>query len=301
MVMWFGRARAGQGFTLIELLTVTGIAIVLGTLIVGALFSAQEAARTAYCRNNLNQLHKLIIIYTQTYGQFLPAFWHERWIGELGLAGGRWRADIAYQMSRPHIKYLWDQWKLFCAAGGQTFPPPTSNTYWVNMCNRMNAIYTGGSHLGVKCPKMENLDDINPMMPMVWNNYQPPGNYLGPVGGERSVYRSSAPVILCPSDTSQYRSDQGCFTSYMGLAKYGWWHRGDCPTTARYYEYHQLQEVTGLIYVYVCNTHRDWMQYTSGKCPTCGATLVRQQVRKPGMGLLLAETEPGTWQYGGCG
>ncbi len=293
--------RARRGFTLIELLTVTGIMIVLGTLIIGALFAAQEAARTANCRNNLSQIHKLVIIYTQSYGQFLPAFWHERWIGELGLAGGKWRADIMYQMRKPEIKYMWEQYNLFVAKKLPTFPPSNGDSNWQNILARMALIRAGTAPY----KKMANCDDVNPLCPMVWNNYQPPGNYLGPNNGESLLQRSSAPLIMCQSDTSQYRSDQGAMTSYMGLAKYGWWHRGDCPTTARYYEYHQLQEVTGVILAWVCKTHRDWMvnwqPTTAPKCPTCGASLVKEQVRKPGMGLLLAETEPGTWQYGGCG
>ena len=86
------------------------------------------------------------------------------------------------------------------------------------------------------------------------------------LGVDRYVKRSGAGFLLCPSDVSYYRCDQGCFASYMSLAKYGWWHRGHTNTTSRYYEYHQIQEVD-----------------------------------KPGERILLAATEPATWQYGGCG
>jgi len=258
------RNRSG-GFTLVELLTVAGIIVVLATLVTTAVFSAQEAARASNCRSNLAQLHKLISIYTSQYGGYLPAFWHERWVGELGLAGGMWRKGITELKQKSYIKYMWDQWKLFLAAGGKTYPPPwpTGGTqpgeqYWNNIRNRMNAIWNGAyGHL-------ENCDDVNPLMPMVWNNYQPPGAYLG--GHERPVQRSSAPFIVCPSDVSLYRCDQGAYVSYMGLAKYGWWHRGNTATTNRFFEYHQIEEVE--------NIHK---------------------------GILLAETEPGTWQYGNCG
>ena len=128
-------------------------------------------------------------------------------------------------------------------------------------------------------PGYTNIDDVNPLMPAVWNNYQPPGHYLGYTwtndtdanrgaygDGARTPERSGAPVTMCPNDESGYRCDQGSLVSYMGLAKYGWWHRNDCPGLSRIYEYHQIQEVTN-----------------------------------PARGILLAESEPGTWQFGGCG
>jgi len=265
--MLLSRSGKRRGFSLIELLTVASIAIVLATLIVTAIFSAQEAARGANCRSNLAQLHKLLMIYTSTYGQFLPAFWHERWIGELGLAGGQWRPDIALLKQKPHIKYMWDQWALFIKTPGvRTYLPPSfvgsgapGLTYWNNIRTRIDQIYQG-----VVYPKIENVDDVNPLMPLVWNNFQAPGHYLGT--GERPVFRSGAPVIQCPSDISMYRCDQGAMVSYMGLAKYGWWHRNNCEGTLRYFEYHQIQEV-----------------------------------REPSRNILLAESEPGTWQAGNCG
>lgn len=274
--MFKGNARRRRGFTLLELLTVTSIAIVLGTLIVTAIFAAQEAARNVNCRSNLSQVHKLMMVYTQSYGQFLPAFWHERWVGELGLAGGQWRPHVAALRKRPDIKPMWDNWKVFLnTPGAMTFPPPSAvgsgakgYTQWRVILYQLYKVYNGTAGY----PKVDNIDDVNPCMPMVWNNYQTPGHYLGNASSsgfsamERSVFRSSAQVILCPSDTSEYRCDQGALVSYMGVAKYGWWHRGDCPTVARYYEYHQIQEVVN-----------------------------------PSRGLLLAETEPGTWQFGGCG
>ena len=264
------RSGAG-GFTLVELLTVGAIIIILATLVTTAVFSTSEAARGAKCRSNLSQLHKLMMNYTTKYGGYLPAFWHERWVGELGLAGGMWRSDIQALKQKPYIKEMWDWWEEFLAMGGRTYPPPSDTGHpeykpcnrigkslWNDIRGRMWAIWTGTyGHL-------ENLDDVNPLAPMVWNNYQPPGHYLG--GHERPIQRSGAPFIVCPSDVSLYRCDQGAYVSYMGLAKYGWWHRGDTRTATRYFEYHQIEEVE--------NLHK---------------------------GILLAETEPGTWQYGNCG
>ncbi len=79
--------RARCGFTLIELLTVISIIAILAALIMVAVVSAQESGRIAHCKNNLSQLNKLIYMYSTTYGGYLPAFWHERWVGELGLVG----------------------------------------------------------------------------------------------------------------------------------------------------------------------------------------------------------------------
>jgi len=259
------RLRARRGFTLIEMLTVSAIAITLATLILTAVFSAQEAGRNANCRSNLSQVHKLMMIYTSSYGQYLPAFWHERWVGELGLMGGRWRTDITKLKQNAKIKAIWDRWKTYLNKGGRTYPPNPGDGDWSFICTEIAKLYLGSP---VGYLKVDNVDDVNPLMPRVWNNYQPPGYYLGtPAGVEgRVAMVSSAPVILCPSDVSAYRSDQGAIVSYMGLAKYGWWHRGGTDTSTRFFEYHQIQEVT-----------------------------------EPTKGILLAESEPGTWQYGGCG
>ena len=201
------RPRGRRGFTLIELLTVVAIITVLAALIMTAVFSAQESARLADCRNNLSQLHKLMLLYTTSYGNYLPALWHERWIGEMGLAG--------------------------CGSWG-SWPPG-------NM-----------------------LHDNHPKVPMVWNNVSDSDEALP----EGFPIRSGAPFLLCKSDVSNFRTDQGCITSYLGIAKYGWWHRGgDISGTSRpFFEYHQIQEFDN----------------TSGR-------------------IMLMEAEPGTWQTGGCG
>lgn len=212
------RSTGRRGFTLIELLTVIAIIIILAALIMTAVFSTQESGRIAHCRNNLNQLHKLIYLYTTTYGNYLPAFWHERWIGELGLAG--------------------------CGSWGR-WPPGNLP---------QDKPVEGGTYDGYMCPQ-------------VWNNLSIGGTT--PFGG--FPVRSGAPFLVCKSDVSNFRCDQGCITSYLGLAKYGWWHRagaGGSIETANKpkFEYRQLQEFDS----------------TSKR-------------------IMLMECEPGTWQTGGCG
>ncbi len=203
------RSASRRGFTLIELLTVMAIIAILAALIMVAVISAQESGRIAHCKNNLTQLNKLIYLYTSSYGGYLPAFWHERWVGELGLVGRKWG-------SMP------------------------------------DDIYDGhesGDH----------------PMPTVWCNYSPTKKWL-PGNTNRFPIRTGAPVLLCKSDLSGFRSDQGCCVSYMGLAKYGWWHRGNTSASQPRFEYHQIQEYD--------NTTRR---------------------------ILLMESEPGTWQFGNCG
>ncbi|MFW6108642.1 MAG: type II secretion system protein [bacterium] len=203
-----------RGFTLIELLTVVAIIAILVGLISVAVVSAQEHGNATYCRNNLKELGTLIYDYTATYGGYLPAFWHERWVGELGLVGDKWGnlPDDLYGRHPDH---------------------PVER----------------GDH----------------PMTTVWNNFSPTKKWL-PGNQDRFPVRSGAPLLVCKSDNSGFRCDQGCFVSYLGLAKYGWWHRGNTKAQYPNFQYHQIQEFD--------NTTRR---------------------------ILLMESEPGTWQFGGCG
>jgi hypothetical protein len=184
------------------MLAVISIILILSAFVMVGVFSAQEAGRLANCKSNLSQLHKLMMAYTSTYGGFLPAMWHERWVGELGLVGKAWG----------------------------------------NM-----------------------MDDIEPKIAVVWNNLSPVKNYVTD-GEERVIFRTGAPFLLCRSDLTGFRCDQGCYLSYIGLKKYGWWHRGSLNAQQNFFMYKQIQEV-----------------------------------EDPSRGILLAETEPGTWQFAGCG
>jgi len=209
--------RGGRaGFTLIELLTVVGIIVILAALTMVAVISAMESGRVANCTSNLSQLHRVILEYTDTYGGYLPAFWHERWVGEVGLVGRRWG-------NLPDDLY------------GHSPQYP--------------------------------LESGDRAMPTVWGNFSPSRRYL-PGGEDRACIRSGSDVLICKSDTSLMRCDQGCTCSYMGLAKWGWWHRGNeiLDATSNYFQYHQLQEV-----------------------------------QDPSRSILLCESEPATWQFGNCG
>jgi prepilin-type N-terminal cleavage/methylation domain-containing protein/prepilin-type processing-associated H-X9-DG protein len=63
---------AKSGFTLIELLVVIGIIGVLAAIILPAMHSARERARTADCMNNLKQIGLALQQYTNDFDGYLP-------------------------------------------------------------------------------------------------------------------------------------------------------------------------------------------------------------------------------------
>jgi prepilin-type processing-associated H-X9-DG protein len=173
------------------------VALIIAAFAMTALVNDGPAGEMVHCTLNLTQLNKLIYLYTSAHDGYLPAFWHERWIGELGLTGPSWEHRL---------------------------PPATDERGLYPATVRNDPFSDGG--LGI---------------------------------------RPAASFLQCPLDESGWICDQGCRSSYMGLAKYGWWHRGigdDGPA----YEYHQIQEFD-------------------------------ETTRR----ILLAETQPGTWQFGICG
>jgi len=264
--MWWTRTSRRIGFTLVELLTVVGIICAMVALITTATLSATESGRLAGCRNNLSQIHRLVLQYCATYGGYMPSWWHERWVGELGLVGKNW----------------------------------------------------GGLR-----------DDLNPNIPVVWGNYSEMAQWIkdatsipeidpktgapvyDPVTGKQRyvsinrnyLIRTPSPTIICKSDAVQYRSDQGCVVSYVGLAKYGWWCRGTGGGGWFQNPIADAKEPNGVRWSWPPywqgsgyygpfgsdNSHFEYHQMT--------------EFEDTSRRVLLCETDPATWQYepGSCG
>ena len=70
-----GSKRKPAGFTLIELLVVIAIIAVLAALLVPAVQSALDRAKTVYCTNQLRQIGVTAQIYAQDHDHIIPKCW----------------------------------------------------------------------------------------------------------------------------------------------------------------------------------------------------------------------------------
>jgi len=66
------KSEIGNGFTLIELLVVIAIIAILAALLIPSLQKALEAAKMAYCANNLHQIHLAVVCYARDKEMKLP-------------------------------------------------------------------------------------------------------------------------------------------------------------------------------------------------------------------------------------
>jgi len=66
------RVLKKTAFTLIELLVVIAVIAALASLMIPSMSSSRERARMSYCANNLNQLGKALVAYTDEHNDRLP-------------------------------------------------------------------------------------------------------------------------------------------------------------------------------------------------------------------------------------
>jgi prepilin-type N-terminal cleavage/methylation domain-containing protein len=102
-------SRRYYGFTLIELLVVIAVIAILAALLLPALASAKERAKSAKCISNLRQLALAATLYADENGQALP--WSERhWTAPSNPNGAMNYTDPA--AANFHINAYWLLWNF---------------------------------------------------------------------------------------------------------------------------------------------------------------------------------------------
>ena len=81
--------KSKAGFTLVELLVVIAIIGILVALLLPAVQSAREAARTMQCQNNLKQIGLGALTHEQAIGFFPSSGWGYQWAGDPDQGFGR--------------------------------------------------------------------------------------------------------------------------------------------------------------------------------------------------------------------
>ena len=109
-------------FNVVEVLTILALVIVLAWLVLTARFSVSTSTGVADCRANLSQLHKQVLLYSTTYGDYLPSFWHERWVREMGFAGPICDRDDSQADGEPDT--LLPDPRLVCPSDQENFVCP---------------------------------------------------------------------------------------------------------------------------------------------------------------------------------
>jgi prepilin-type processing-associated H-X9-DG protein/prepilin-type N-terminal cleavage/methylation domain-containing protein len=154
-----------RAFTLIELLVVISIISLLISILLPALGKAREASRGAACLSNLKQIGVAVIVYTQSYKDYLP-------IG-YDLDPGRPEGQWAFPMS-------WDEY--LCVNGGLGRP-----------------VYkTSDKPRILVCPEINRTDTQNPR----WGHYAMNSELCGWKNGS-STWQRKPGKISAPKQASE--------------------------------------------------------------------------------------------------
>lgn len=81
------KKKIRTGFTLVELLVVIAVIAILAGLLLPALNSAREKARTIQCANACRQMGLSVSMYQNDYDEHFPIVWHNKSNNDAGQTG----------------------------------------------------------------------------------------------------------------------------------------------------------------------------------------------------------------------
>lgn len=184
------------GFTLIELLVVVAIIAVLISILLPALRSARENAKTTVCLSNLKGTGTALMMYATTWNEWLPVAYNPSSYGPPYDTETNWNGALV------HLNYIKDYESLFCPSA----PPVWKNfslaqkDYLGYFTYGMGGLYDWSKHmLLTRFSRLDIseilLDSINlkPETTMTWYT-----GIFGTTGPVQTLYLPKRKVPLSP-------------------------------------------------------------------------------------------------------